>query len=234
MNLRLRLIGAVALVPLWLSYSISETGNTPPDRDGRHIQTLFSSDKVCAHFADGENWTTEFVFINMGGTRQSAELRFLDSQGRSREVEFKGMGKRSAISLTLSPYGSLRLETLGRSRSVIQGHVLLVADSFSKSIGTTAIFRRKLPGIPTYEASVAFSSGFSNKAYLPFDHRNGFLSGVALANVSSSNDYFEKLLLEFHDEDGNLMGTSNLTLPPGHHTSFSLTTQFPELVNRVG
>ncbi len=230
-----RLIGAVVLVLLWLSYSISETGNTPSDRDGRHIRNVFSSDEVCAHFADGDNWTTECVFINMGVNREKAELQFLDSQGRSQEVEIKGMGRRSTISFTLSPYGSLRLDTLGRNRSVTQGYALLDAEDYlNHRIGSTAIFRRKLPGIPTYEASVAFSSGFSNKAYLPFDHRNGFLSGVALANVSSSNDYFEKLLLEFHDEDGNLMGTSNLTLSPGHHTSFSLTTQFPELVNRVG
>lgn len=53
-------------------------------------------------------------------------------------------------------------------------------------------------------------------------------------NVSSSYDCFERLLLEFYDEDGTLVGTSNLTLPAGHHTSFSLTAQFPELVNRVG
>jgi hypothetical protein len=57
---------------------------------------------------------------------------------------------------------------------------------------------------------------------------------VALANLSRSYDSFERLLLEFHDEDGALMGTSTLTLPAGHHTSFSLTAQFPELVDRVG
>lgn len=43
MNRTLRLIGAVVLVPLWLSDSISETGNIPPDRDGRPIRTVFSS-----------------------------------------------------------------------------------------------------------------------------------------------------------------------------------------------
>lgn len=43
MNRTLRLIGAVVLVPLWLSYSLSETGNAPPDRDGRHIRSVFSS-----------------------------------------------------------------------------------------------------------------------------------------------------------------------------------------------
>ena len=230
-----RLIGAVVLVLLWLSYSISETGNTPSDRDGRHIRNVFSSDEVCAHFADGDNWTTECVFINMGVNREKAELQFLDSQGRSQEVEIKGMGRRSTISFTLSPYGSLRLDTLGRNRSVTQGYALLDAEDYlNHRIGSTAIFRRKLPGIPTYEASAPFSSLFEYKAYFPFDHRNGFLSGVALVNVSSSYDYFERLLLEFHDEDGTLMGTSTLILPAGHHTSFSLTTQFPELVNRVG
>lgn len=130
MNLTRRLIGAIVLVPLWLSYSVSKTGNTPPDRDGSHIRTVFSSDEVCAHFADGDNWKTEFVFMNMGGNRENAELQFLDSQGRSQEVKIKGMGRRSDISFTLSPYGFLRLETLGRSRSVTQGHALLDAEDF--------------------------------------------------------------------------------------------------------
>lgn len=72
MNRTLRLIGAVVLVPLWFSDSISETENIPPDRDGRPIRTVFSSDEVCAHFADGDNWTTEFVFMNMGGKSDPA------------------------------------------------------------------------------------------------------------------------------------------------------------------
>lgn len=173
--------------------------------------------------------------MNLGGNRENAELQFLDSQGRSQEVEIKGMGARSAISFTLSPYGSLRLETLGRSRSVTQGYALLdVEDFLDHRIGSTTIFRRKLPGVPTYEASAPFSSRFEYKAYFPFDHRNGFHSGVALVNISSSYDYFERLFLEFHDEDGILMGTANLTLPAGHHTAFSLSKQFPELANRVG
>lgn len=73
MNLTLRLVGAVLLVPLWLSYSVSETGNTLSDRDGRHIRNVFPGDEVCAHFADGDNWTTEFV-TSFSLTAQFPEL----------------------------------------------------------------------------------------------------------------------------------------------------------------
>ena len=233
MHRTLKWVGSIVLVPLLALPAMPEIGNSTSGGRDRHDLTVFLGDTVSAHFADGEHWTTEFVFINLSNVSHTAELYFYDSGGSFQPVDVKGMGKDYVFGFTLQPYGSFRLETLGESRTVSQGIALLVPeDPFVDQIGASAIFRRELPGIPAYEASVPFGSEFDRKAYLPFDHRNGFLSGVAVVNLSP---YEERVLsLEFYDENGSLITSATLTLAPHNHTAFSLSAEVPELNGRVG
>lgn len=227
-----KLIGVVAPVFLLAGFSVAET---PDEREDRPIRVTSFVDLLGAHFADGGNWTTEFIFMNMGGVRMPAELRFFDSNGQEQGVSIEGLGRVSSVKFTLNPYASTRLRTVGGSGPVTQGYVILEPeDSFDHRIGATAIFRRKLPGIPTYEASVPFGPEFEKKAYFPFDHRNDYLSGVAFYNHSESFDAWEELLLDFYGEGGALLSSRVLNLPPGHHTALSLTQQYPELAGKVG
>lgn len=64
MNVTIRWFGAVALVPLLACLAFSEAGDSPKN-DGRDILTVFSADTACVHWADGQDWTTEFVFVNL-------------------------------------------------------------------------------------------------------------------------------------------------------------------------
>lgn len=72
-----------------------------------------------------------------------------------------------------------------------------------------------------------FSPLFVEKGYLPFDHRNGYVSGVAIANFSSRAN--RTLLLQFYKEDGTPMGSYNLDMPSGSHRAFALADEFPEV-----
>jgi len=228
----LKLIGVVAPVFLLAGFSVAET---PNERENRPIRVTSFVDLLCAHFADGGNWTTEFIFMNMGGIRMPAELRFFDSRGQEQDVRIEGLGRVSSVKFTLNPYASTRLRTVGGSGPVTQGYVILEPEDFLEHrIGATAIFRRKLPDIPTYEASVPFGPEFEDKAYFPFDHRNGYLSRVAFYNDSQNYDAWGELRLDFHGEGGTLLSSRVLNLPPGHHTALSLTQQYPELVGKVG
>ena len=225
-------ICAVALMLLMAGLSLAQT---PKEREERSIIVTSFVDVLCAHFADGDNWTTEFIFMNMGGLRMPAELHFFDSKGRKQEVSIEGLGRVFSAKFTLNPYASTRLRTVGGSGPVTQGYAILEPEeSIDHRIGATAIFRRKLPGIPTYEASVPFGPEFEEKAYFPFDHRNGYLSGVAFYNNSKRFDAWEELLLDFYSESGALLSSRVLYLPSGHHTALSLTQQYPELVGNVG
>lgn len=230
-----KLIGVVAPVFLLAGFSVAETPDERNEREDRPIRLTSFVDLLGAHFADGGNWTTEFIFMNMGGIRMPAELRFFDSKGQKQDVPIEGLGSVSSVKFTLNPYASTRLRTVGGSGPVTQGYVILQPeDSLEHRIGATAIFRRKLPEIPTYEASVPFGPEFEKKAYLPFDHRNGHLSGVAFYTHSKSYDAWGELRLDFYSEGGTLLSSRVLNLPPGHHTALSLTQQYPELVGRVG
>lgn len=225
-------IGVVALVFLLAGLSLAET---PTDREERPIRETSFTEVLGAHFADGDNWTTEFIFMNMGGTRMPAELRFYDSKGQRQDVRIEGLSRVSSAKFTLNPYASTRLRTVGGSAPLTQGYVILEPeDSIDHRIGATAIFRRKLPDIPTYEASVPFGGRFQEKAYFPFDHRNDYLSGVAFYNHSKSYDAWGELRLDFYSERGILLLSRVLNLPSGHHTAFSLSKEFPVLVGRVG
>ena len=218
MHVPMRWFGAVALAPLLACPAFSEAGDTP-ERDERDIRLVFSADTACVHWADGQDWTTEFVFVNLSAQSQSGRLEFRNSEGRPQDVDIRGIGRRSSFTIRLNGYGSLRLETRGTSSSLTQGTAELVLPdlqaSLDNKIGASVIFRRKLPGGPIYEASVPFSPLFTKKGYLPFDHRGGHVSGVAIANLSPGVD--RVLLLQFFEEDGTPMGSYNLYMPSGSH-----------------
>jgi len=160
-------------------------------------------------------------------------MLFFNSSGESQPVDIKGRGRSSSWTISLPPHGSVRLETLGTGRSLTQGWVQLEPeDPLENRMGVTAIFRRSLPGIPTYEASVPFEGLFESKAYLPFDHRNGYISGVAIVNSSPYESM--TLAMECFNEDGDLIVSAELSLGPRNHTAISLTEQLPELAGQAG
>ena len=221
-----KLIGVVAPVLLLAGFAVAETPDERNEREDRPIRLTSFVDLLGAHFADGGNWTTEFIFMNMGGIRMPAELRFFDSKGQEQDVGIEGLGSVSSVKFTLNPYASTRLRTVGGSGPVTQGYVILEPqDSLEHRIGATTVFRRKLPEIPTYEASVPFGSEFEEKAYFPFDHRNDYSSGVAFYNDSKSYDAWGELRLDFYSEGGTLAIQSCPQPAPGPpHRPFSNPT----------
>lgn len=199
----------------------------------RHPILVSSADVVAAHFADGQDWTTEFVFVNLSDKQQSSDLYFLDSFGRVQTVQMKGLGSNYVFSFTLPPFGSLRMETLGGRRPLTQGFAVMEPKNpVENRIGATAIYRRELLGLPLREATAPFGNYFDKKAYVPFDHRFGFSSGVAFVNLSQEHDM--TLLVDIYDETGVLRFYTTIHLPPYNHRAFDLVTNYPELIGRAG
>ena len=66
--------------------------NYPSECDSRPIFVTIA-DVVGAHFADGQDWTTEFVIVNLSDTRQSADLFFFNSSGQSQPVDGTTRGR---------------------------------------------------------------------------------------------------------------------------------------------
>ena len=221
----------IFLMSFWPdSFKAADSDNE--DRN-THKALAFIGDTVSSHFADGGGWTTEFVFINMSDTYDLGTLYFYDNEGNPQFVNVKGNGSVSSVEIVLQTHGSLRVETLGAGRGITQGSaVFLPENPLTHRIAVSSIFRSKVSGIPTYEASVPFANLFHKKAYLPFDHRNGFLSGIAIVN--NSPDYHMFIKWDFYNEEGVLITSETSIMGPREHEAFSLAAKFPELADRVG
>jgi hypothetical protein len=95
-----------------------------------------------------------------------------------------------------------------------------------------AIFRRSLPGIPPFEAVVPMDHTVSTRAALPFDHTNGYVTGLAITNASTYSSL--PLFLTFRDQTGASFLLTTMTLAPMEHTAFVVSSRFPDTNNRVG
>lgn len=242
MTRQFRWIGVFLATMLAVAMPAMGETNGAADEQNRHPLIRVSTGEIaCAHFADGQDWTTEFVFFNMWSQTKSGFLFFHNSDGDLQQVSFKNGMREAIYRLTIPPGGSHRLETLGGSGPLTEGSVkFLPDDGLEGYIAGTAIFRRELPGIPTYEASVtceARSYGAFGSAFLPFDHRNGYSSGVAIANMHPTDEMV--LAARFTNEAGENIAIGGgdhfvIKLDGNRHTAFSLTEEFPQTMGKVG
>ncbi len=188
---------------------------------------------VGTHFADGQDWSTEFVFVNLEDTPRQATIYFRGSNGNRAYLDIKGYGQGFSIPLNLPGNGSVRLETSGTGSTLTQGWAFVLDDDDNTTpLGSSAVFRWARPGFPVYEAVVPFGNLLDSKLTMPFDHRNGYRTGVAIANTDTRDT--AQVSLTFYGENGFPIARESLSLGPVNHTSFLLTERYPELVGQVG
>jgi hypothetical protein len=71
----------------------------------------------------------------------------------------------------------------------------------------------------------------AKKTVIPFDNRNGFATGIALANVDSKPN---SPILTFRDGEGKQILSTTIALGTGEHVAFSLADKYPSLALGVG
>ena len=67
--------------------------------------------------------------------------------------------------------------------------------------------------------------------YMPFDNTGGFVTGVAVDNVSPNAATITAIVL---DTNGNQLGSYAIQLPGNGHTSFLFPSQFAVTTNQQG
>lgn len=98
-------------------------------------------------------------------------------------------------------------------------------------LGGFAICRQNpLNGSPS-EGTVPLQTQFPSTVALPFDNTSGFIMGVAVANPSA---FPANMTATIWDENGNQLGTQNITIAANGHTSFALPTLLTLTVGRRG
>lgn len=217
-------LGIAALV-LTVSVSLAESD--------RKELIVFPGDIAAAHVVDGGGWSTSIVLVNLGSARQSGEILFFKDGGVPLAMDFKDIGTTASLDFTLRAKGTFVAETLGLSGTVSQGFAVMLPDNATTDeIGGSAIFRRSVPGQPVYEAVVPFSNILLKRHQLFFDHRDGYFTGMAVANLSLTSEVTVSLI--FSDDSGGLIDYGELTLQPLGHTSFLLEQEASQLAGKYG
>jgi hypothetical protein len=97
-------------------------------------------------------------------------------------------------------------------------------------LGVLTIFRQTVAGRPDSEGTVIGTLS-GNRIVVPFDHTQGRVTGLAMANTNPNQALNISLLFQF---DTGGQATGSLTLPAHGHAAFSLTAMFPALVGTRG
>jgi hypothetical protein len=152
---------------------------------------VFTGDTVFAQVVEGDTWKTSFIINNLDSGTRHCELRFFGDDGNDMFLPIFSDDLQgdliSGVSLTIGAGGTVFFETAGDSPTLSQGWALLVKDNSADAIGGMAVFRQRRPGYSDSEAVVPVVNQFDGHFVLIFDNTNGFVTGMAIANPTSSD-----------------------------------------------
>jgi hypothetical protein len=189
--------------------------------------TVYAGGGALAQIVDGGGTRTTITLINLDQTSAPYTLFFYDDNGNALALSTTAGAPSSILAGTLAPLASVIIKTNGNSASTLQGWALLVTEN---TIAGSAVF-----GIPVggqyAEASCPLDTGSNTQFGLPFDSTTA-VTGVAIANSWLSAPLAVGVTV--YDLTGKPLLTDTITLPSNGHTSFLLTTRYPQLANQQG
>ena len=192
---------------------------------------MTSASQVFPHFADGGEWQTEFLLVNLNSSTLNVTIKF-HPDGSTATLNVQGVGNVPAITnISIPPNGSAFYRTAGDSSSpLISGWAEIVS---TLPLNGVALFRRHPGDGKYYEGSIPLASP-SQSFTIPYDGStfsntgDTTYTGLALVNPSTSSSVAETC--SAYDKNGNVLGASLqiASLSPLSHTAFILQTAPPE------
>jgi hypothetical protein len=203
--------------------------------------TFAGQDGVISQLVDGDGWKTSISLNNIDASPGQYKLSFFDDSGAPMSLQ-TNFGTGTFVYGTILARGSMTIETAGTKVALSQGWALLetifVVPGSSFTIapgatiaGTVLYYRPPTVSRPT-EASEPLDFSLAGKWVLPFDHMNGYSSGVALVNHLTYQDI--SVFITVFDESGNQMALDSFTLLRGQHVAFTLTQKYPQTTGHRG
>jgi hypothetical protein len=181
--------------------------------------------------AGGEQWSTTVFVTNLSPSAETLTLRFYDGQGAPLAMPMAGYGTVTALTATLQPGETRRLETAAAPSLLVGWAVIVPGSPAFRRLNGFAVFRQRI-GSSFSEAVVGFTSPREFRHALLFDAADGYETGVALANPDPES--FADIRVEIRAESGVLLGVETIRLPPLGHTSFAVSRRFPVAAGRRG
>jgi len=167
--------------------------------------------------------------MNLANIAQRVTVNFWSDEGRSLSLPVVSFGTASSIYFDLAANGLGVLETVGSvGGSSISGWATVTSTS---TAAVSAVFRRRIGTQPDSEAASPMVVNPPQHFVLPFDHRDGFATGLALVNFGALSS---KVFLTFRDSGGTIFFATTTPVGKGQHSAFSLLVQSPTLAGAVG
>jgi len=184
--------------------------------------------------ASGGTWRTTFTLVNNGSTPAMARLTFTDDNGvrLTLPLNFPQVGgpqtQAGLIEPVLDPGATLIIESEAPAAGpTLQGWADLSTDG---AVTGFAVFRQSV-GEREQEAVVPLETRGSQSYVLAFDNTGNFVTGVAVANLSSQAGTLSVII---NDDWGRQIQTSPLTLLARGHMAFELNNLYPATAGKRG
>jgi hypothetical protein len=177
---------------------------------------------VLPQFAFGDGWYSALYFTNVTAAPVSFPVSFVGDAGTPLTVPTLGG---STTQVKLAAYGTAIIEAPNVG-SLTQGYATLTLPAGVFGYG---VFRQSAAGHSDQEAVVPLSNAGASSNTLTWDETN-LTTAVAIVNPNSTT---ANVGVTLWDENGKLIGTSSVALPPNGKTAAALRN-LPGLSGMLG
>jgi len=189
-----------------------------------------------SQIASGGGWKTTLTLINLLTTQNSVHVVFRGDDGGPLilplVVTRQGAPQSALVSSldrTLDPGATLLIESEAPvSSATLVGWAEVTS---SGPVSGFAIFRQRGQDGRDSEGTAPVESARTSDLVLPFDNTTGFVTGVALVNLTASAVIVNATI---RDDSGAQIGLQAVALPPMGHTSFAAVDRFSVTSGRRG
>jgi hypothetical protein len=182
------------------------------------------------HVLDGGGWQSTIVITNTNVTAASVTLIFHQDVGTTTQPWNPPFQEVSSTSgMIMVPGSVIYLHTNGTAAALTEGWAEMDADA---GVSAYIVFTNKLPaGGVQYDEGTAPAVAASNRILVPYDDSNGFVTGIAIVNPTTSD---QAISVGFRTTDGLVAVSALPTLPALAHTAFVLSQTFPTIAGHRG
>jgi hypothetical protein len=189
-----------------------------------------------SQIAVGGAWKTTLTLFNLAPVQNPIRVAFRGDDGRPLTLPLtivqRGASQAasaSALDRTLEPGATLLVESEAPgSSATLVGWAEIIS---SGPVAGFAIFRQRSVDGRDAEGTAPLETNRSSRLVLPFDNSAGFVTGVALVNLSAEAVIINATI---RDDNGAQIDLQAVALPPMGHTSFSVADRFSITRGRRG
>ena len=180
-----------------------------------------------ARVADGGGFAqSQIILVNSDTVPAAYGLSFYDAGGNALNIPLAAGS--ASLSGTI-PVGGLATITTSGNGTTVAGWAQLTTQN---SISGFGVISQTESGIPTQEATMPLNAGGTRHFLAPFDNTTGFVSSLAITNLSGSQ---ASITATVRDSLGNILSQPPMNrVAPYGQTSFSILDQFANTANIRG